>query len=98
MNGQASTFQNLFQPPLPPTNCRHGNHTHHTHKLHDHYHCAQQVISEMNGLAGTYGNLFQLPPYFAYIARAFGVLEGIGLTVDPDYAIGIIKLLYCLTD
>ena len=46
-----------------------------------------QVISEMNGLAGTYGNLFQLPPYFAYIARAFGVLEGIGLTVDPDYAI-----------
>jgi predicted unusual protein kinase regulating ubiquinone biosynthesis (AarF/ABC1/UbiB family) len=46
-----------------------------------------QVISEMNGLASTYGNLFQLPPYFAYIARAFGVLEGIGLTVDPDYAI-----------
>lgn len=46
-----------------------------------------QVIQEMNGLAGTYGNLFQLPPYFAYIARAFGVLEGIGLTVDPDYAI-----------
>jgi len=46
-----------------------------------------KVISEMTGLADTYGNLFQLPPYFAYIARAFGVLEGIGLGVDPDYAI-----------
>ena len=41
----------------------------------------------MNGLVAEYGNLFQLPPYFAYIARAFGVLEGIGLTADPDYAI-----------
>lgn len=28
-----------------------------------------------------------MPPYFAYIAKAFGVLEGIGLTSDPDYAI-----------
>ena len=33
------------------------------------------------------GNLFQVPPYFAYIAKAFGVLEGIGLKSDPDYAI-----------
>ena len=29
----------------------------------------------------------QIPPYFAYIARAFGVLEGIGLNNNPDYAI-----------
>ena len=28
-----------------------------------------------------------MPPYFAYIARAFSVLEGIGLKNDPDYAI-----------
>lgn len=28
-----------------------------------------------------------MPPYFAYIARAFGVLEGIGLAADPNYAI-----------
>ena len=41
----------------------------------------------MQGLADTYGNIFQLPPYFAYIARAFGVLEGIGLKADPNYAI-----------
>jgi ABC1 atypical kinase-like domain len=46
-----------------------------------------KVISELNGLSENYGNLFQLPPYFAYIARAFGVLEGIGLTCDPNYAI-----------
>jgi hypothetical protein len=29
----------------------------------------------------------KVPPYFAYIAKAFGVLEGIGLSSDPDYAI-----------
>jgi hypothetical protein len=32
-------------------------------------------------------NRLQIPPYFAYIARAFGVLEGIGLNNNPDYAI-----------
>ncbi|GAQ81957.1 Putative protein kinase superfamily protein [Klebsormidium nitens] len=30
---------------------------------------------------------FVIPPYFALILRAFGVLEGIGLAADPDYAI-----------
>ena len=45
------------------------------------------VINELTGLSERYGNLFQLPPYFAYIARAFGVLEGIGLQNTPDYAI-----------
>jgi predicted unusual protein kinase regulating ubiquinone biosynthesis (AarF/ABC1/UbiB family) len=45
------------------------------------------VFSKLQGLSTTYGNLFQLPPYFAYIARSFGVLEGIGLSYDPDYAI-----------
>jgi len=45
------------------------------------------VVSKLNNLSSTYGNIFQLPPYFAYIARAFGVLEGIGLASDPDYAI-----------
>ena len=34
-----------------------------------------------------YGNLFRVPPYFFYIARAFAVLEGIGLTNDPDYSV-----------
>lgn len=45
------------------------------------------VVSKLNNLSSTYGNIFQLPPYFAYIARAFGVLEGIGLASDPNYAI-----------
>eukprot|EP00669_Euglena_mutabilis_P002756 TRINITY_DN13477_c0_g1_i1.p1 TRINITY_DN13477_c0_g1~~TRINITY_DN13477_c0_g1_i1.p1 ORF type:complete len:380 (-),score=136.14 TRINITY_DN13477_c0_g1_i1:277-1416(-) len=41
-----------------------------------------QSLSEANG-----GYLFRLPPYFAYIARAFLTLEGIGLRNDPEYAI-----------
>ena len=45
------------------------------------------VISKLSGLSDTYGNIFQVPPYFAYIAKAFGVLEGIGLSSDPNYAI-----------
>jgi len=47
----------------------------------------QAVIKKLSGLTEQYGNLFQLPPYFAYIAKAFGVLEGIGLAADPNYAI-----------
>ena len=31
--------------------------------------------------------IFVIPPYFALILRAFSVLEGIGLDVDPDYSI-----------
>merc|ERR1719181_2248100 len=31
--------------------------------------------------------LFQVPPYFAYIAKSFSVLEGIGLSIDPEYSI-----------
>lgn len=46
-----------------------------------------EVIDALRGLADRQGNLFQLPPYFAYIARAFSVLEGIGLQNDPNYAI-----------
>jgi aarF domain-containing kinase len=46
-----------------------------------------KVLGSLQALTQEYGNLFQLPPYFAYIARAFGVLEGIGLSNDPDYAI-----------
>ncbi len=45
------------------------------------------VVTRLNSLTREYGNFFRLPPYFAYIARAFGVLEGIGLQADPDYAI-----------
>uniref|UniRef100_A0A6U2CV00 ABC1 atypical kinase-like domain-containing protein n=2 Tax=Hemiselmis andersenii TaxID=464988 RepID=A0A6U2CV00_HEMAN len=45
------------------------------------------VVNEMSGLTEQYGQIFQVPPYFAYIGRAFSVLEGIGLTNDPDYSI-----------
>ena len=45
------------------------------------------VVDELTELTNIYGNLFQIPAYFAYIARAFGVLEGIGLSYDPNYAI-----------
>lgn len=46
-----------------------------------------QVVKQLQGLVSDYGNLFQLPPYFAYVARAFAILEGIGLKSDPDYSI-----------
>eukprot|EP00667_Euglena_gracilis_P002614 EG_transcript_2617 len=46
------------------------------------------VISEFQALAESSGGyVFRLPPYFAYIARAFLTLEGIGLKNDPQYAI-----------
>jgi len=45
------------------------------------------VVSDLQKLSRDYGNIFQVPPYFSYIAKAFGVIEGIGLVTDPDYAI-----------
>ena len=48
---------------------------------------ANEVLSQMQDLASTRGNLFQIPPYFAYIAKSFSVLEGIGLTNDEKYSI-----------
>jgi len=45
------------------------------------------VISELQDLTSKKGNLFQIPPYFAYIAKSFSVLEGIGLSNDPKYSI-----------
>jgi predicted unusual protein kinase regulating ubiquinone biosynthesis (AarF/ABC1/UbiB family) len=46
-----------------------------------------RVISQLQDLQATRGNLFQIPPYFAYIAKSFSVLEGIGLSNDPKYSI-----------
>ena len=46
------------------------------------------LFQELRALAAdTPSGLFQIPPYFAYIAKCFSVLEGIGLSVDPDYSI-----------
>eukprot|EP00793_Prasinoderma_coloniale_P005678 PRCOL_00004152-RA len=47
----------------------------------------EELGSELARIQETYGNLFQIPSYFALILRAFSILEGIGLQTDPDYAI-----------
>jgi len=47
-----------------------------------------KLFDEVRKLASeTEDGLFQVPPYFAYIAKSFSVLEGIGLTIDPEYSI-----------
>ncbi|CAE7470993.1 unnamed protein product [Symbiodinium sp. CCMP2592] len=46
-----------------------------------------RLFNEIQGLSRRYGNLFRVPPYFFYIARAFAVLEGIGLSNDSEYSI-----------
>jgi len=45
------------------------------------------LFAGIQGLSDRYGNLFRVPPYFFYIARAFAVLEGIGLTNNPRYSV-----------
>lgn len=46
-----------------------------------------KVIADLQELTAEKGNLFRIPPYFAYIAKSFSVLEGIGLTNDAKYSI-----------
>ena len=46
-----------------------------------------QVIAQLQDLTAQKGNLFRIPPYFAYIAKSFSVLEGIGLSNDKKYSI-----------
>ena len=47
-----------------------------------------KLFAEVRELASdTPDGLFQVPPYFAYIAKSFSVLEGIGLSADPNYSI-----------
>ena len=46
-----------------------------------------KVIADLQDLTAEKGNLFQIPPYFAYIAKSFSVLEGIGLNNEPNYSI-----------
>ena len=42
---------------------------------------------EVSALKDKYGNILQIPTYFAYILRSFSILEGIGLQNDPEYQI-----------
>jgi len=44
-------------------------------------------LAALQDLGRTYGDIFRVPPYFFYIARAFIVLEGIGLSNEPSYSI-----------
>ena len=46
-----------------------------------------KVIGQLQDLTAEKGNLFTIPPSFAYIAKCFSVLEGIGLSNDPKYSI-----------
>ncbi|CAM9358813.1 unnamed protein product, partial [Phaeothamnion confervicola] len=43
------------------------------------------VGEELTDLAANYP--IQIPPYFGLVIRAFGVIEGLGLSMDPGYSI-----------
>jgi aarF domain-containing kinase len=45
------------------------------------------VTNVMEEMSKRNRELFTLPPYVLYVARAFSTLEGIGLSVDENYAI-----------
>jgi hypothetical protein len=48
-------------------------------------------MAELESLGKTYP--FSIPSFFALILRAFSVIEGIALTVDPDYSIVQVRCL-----
>jgi aarF domain-containing kinase len=45
------------------------------------------VTNVMEEMSRRNRELFSLPPYVLYVARAFSTLEGIGLSIDENYAI-----------
>ena len=47
-----------------------------------------EVVDKIKALSSEdEAGIFQIPPYFVYIGKAFSVLEGIGLQNDPDYSV-----------
>jgi hypothetical protein len=46
-----------------------------------------KVVAQLQDLMATRGNLFQISPSFAYIAKSVSVLVGIGLSNDPTHSI-----------
>jgi len=46
-----------------------------------------EVVAKLSAMSATRGNIFKIPPYFAYIAKSFSVLEGIGLSINEEYSI-----------
>ena len=47
----------------------------------------EKLSQDIADIQAKYGNILQIPAYFAYILRAFSVLEGIGLAADPQFSI-----------
>merc|ERR1719230_2455440 len=45
------------------------------------------VTNVMEEMSRRNRELFKLPPYVLYVSRAFSTLEGIGLSINEDYAI-----------
>jgi aarF domain-containing kinase len=45
------------------------------------------VTNVMEEMSKRNRELFQVPPYVLYVARAFSTLEGIGLSIDENYSI-----------
>eukprot|EP00899_Mesostigma_viride_P001959 jgi/Mesvir1/11764/Mv00132-RA.1 len=45
------------------------------------------ISDELRAIGRKYGNIFQIPPYFAYVLKTFSILEGISLSNDPSYSI-----------
>lgn len=45
------------------------------------------VTNVMEEMSRRNRELFSLPPYVLYLARAFSTLEGIGLGINEDYSI-----------
>lgn len=52
------------------------------------------VTNVMEEMSKRNRELFALPPYVLYVARAFSTLEGIGLSIDESYA--IVQEYYCI--
>eukprot|EP00548_Thalassiothrix_antarctica_P012967 CAMPEP_0194171536 /NCGR_PEP_ID=MMETSP0154-20130528/6094_1 /TAXON_ID=1049557 /ORGANISM="Thalassiothrix antarctica, Strain L6-D1" /LENGTH=805 /DNA_ID=CAMNT_0038883869 /DNA_START=11 /DNA_END=2428 /DNA_ORIENTATION=- len=46
-----------------------------------------EVVAKLAEMSSSKGNIFKIPPYFAYIAKSFSVLEGIGLGINQEYSI-----------
>jgi len=47
----------------------------------------RDIMPEIRELRRENTNILELPTYFAYILRAFSLLEGVGLEQDPEYRI-----------
>ena len=56
-----------------------------------------QLSKDLEGVQAKYGNVFTIPNYFAYILRAFSVLEGIGLQQDQGKHPSIIFFFTLIT-